>query len=265
MGETRYYMVFPVLIGLFLLLTIKGLAWADSNAGHEAFYRGDYNRALKEWRPLAERGHPEAQLNLAYMYTQGLGVTQDYAEAVKWYRKAAEQGLAEAQSGLGTMYFHGQGVPRDYGEAFKLYTKAAAQNDSGAIFNLASMYAKGLGVRQNFRKAFELALKAANMDDIGGQFLLAQLNEAGLGVERDNVQALFWYSLVASKATVPFPEFQLLSAEASSASRSLIKKMTEEEVRRASKLIREWSPSGKPMAGQKRPRGIVVPEAEAVR
>ncbi len=79
-----------------LLVTAMLPAWADFEAGHDAFYRGDYAAALKEWKPLAEGGHPEAQLNLASMYAQGIGVSQDYTEAVKWYRRAAEQGLAEA-------------------------------------------------------------------------------------------------------------------------------------------------------------------------
>ena len=65
------------------------------------------------------KGHLEAQLNLGFMYNQGLGVPQDNIEAAKWYRQAAEQGLAEAQAELGTLYFHGLGVPQDFFEAEK--------------------------------------------------------------------------------------------------------------------------------------------------
>jgi hypothetical protein len=45
-------------------------------------------------QPLAEGGDITSQYNLALMYDNGWGVTQDYKEAVKWYTLAAEQGHA---------------------------------------------------------------------------------------------------------------------------------------------------------------------------
>lgn len=63
-------------------------AYPDFQAGQEAYDRGDYGIALKEWRPLAEQGHTEAQRNLGMMYEDGMGVTKDYKEAERWYRLA---------------------------------------------------------------------------------------------------------------------------------------------------------------------------------
>ena len=51
----------------------------------------DSATALKEWRFLAERGHAEAQRNLALMYQTVRGVNQDYKEAFTWFLKAAVQ------------------------------------------------------------------------------------------------------------------------------------------------------------------------------
>ena len=58
---------------------------------------GDYETALREFRPLAEQGHAEAQLNLGIMYSLGLGVPKDHVQAYVWYTLAAGQGddLAE--------------------------------------------------------------------------------------------------------------------------------------------------------------------------
>ena len=70
------------------------------------------SEAVQWYRKAAEQGDAEAQDNLAFMYKNGQGVTQDYAQAVKWYRKAAEQGYAGAQINLGVMYDNGQGVNR---------------------------------------------------------------------------------------------------------------------------------------------------------
>jgi len=91
-----------------------------------AYNRGDYETALRLWRPLADQGHASAQISLGLMYDNGQGVPQDYIEAVKWYRKAVEQGNAAAQNNLGTMYDLGKGVPQDYVEAHKWYNLAAA-------------------------------------------------------------------------------------------------------------------------------------------
>ncbi len=68
----------------------------DFEVGVEAWGRGDYDRAVQEFRPLAEQGHAPAQFNLGVMYDKGHGTPQDYQEAVRWYQLAAEQGIASA-------------------------------------------------------------------------------------------------------------------------------------------------------------------------
>ena len=47
-----------------LVLVLVAPAWADLDAGVEAYQRGDYAAALKEWRPLAELGAADAQFYL---------------------------------------------------------------------------------------------------------------------------------------------------------------------------------------------------------
>lgn len=79
----------------------SGPAWAGLDEGVAAFKRGDYAAALREFRPLAERGDAGAQHNLGVMYTHGHGVPKDDREAVKWYRRAAKQGNAGGSIALG--------------------------------------------------------------------------------------------------------------------------------------------------------------------
>ncbi len=50
----------------------------DFEVGVEAWGRGDYDRAVQEFRPLAEQGHASAQFNLGVMYDKGHGAPQDY-------------------------------------------------------------------------------------------------------------------------------------------------------------------------------------------
>ncbi len=121
---------------LALVLAAHVLA-ADFQAGTEAFNRGDYASALKEWRPLAEQVDANAQYLLGTKYADGDGVTQDYAEAVKWYRRAAEQGHPIGQHALGYMYLNGQGVPQNYVQGHMWLNLAAAQLGPGLFRNSA--------------------------------------------------------------------------------------------------------------------------------
>ena len=95
-----------------LMFSVRS-AWADFDDGRAAYIAGDYAAALRERRPLAERGNAEAQYNLGQMYRHyyvnyEFGLLQDYAEAMnkamKWYRLATAQGHVCAQTNLGSMY-----------------------------------------------------------------------------------------------------------------------------------------------------------------
>ena len=123
---------------------------ADFEKGWDAYEKGDYATALREWEPLAEQGDVSAQYNLGLMYHSGEGVPKDYKTAHKWFSfAAAEQGDAVAQYNLGQMYRNGQGVPRDYSTAFKWYSLAAEQGYVLAQGNLGALYAGGAGVLQD--------------------------------------------------------------------------------------------------------------------
>src|SRR5579864_3106357 len=115
-----------------VLLTLAAIsAAADFNAGLDAYKKGDYTTAAKEWRPLAEQGVAAAQFNLGLLYLDGHGVPQDPAEAAKWFTKSAEQDYTQAQHNLGAMYGAGQGVKRDYVQAYKWLNICAAKGNAG--------------------------------------------------------------------------------------------------------------------------------------
>ena len=87
---------------LVVLLFSPTEGWSqDFQKGVDAYNRGDYATALREFTLLAEQGDAVAQTSLGKMRSEGLGVPQDYKTAVKWYTLAAELGNAEAQYKLG--------------------------------------------------------------------------------------------------------------------------------------------------------------------
>ena len=115
-----------IAVAVALLVSLAGPAWAGVDEGLAAYNRGDYETALREFKPLAEQGHPRAQWALGFMYYNGEGVPQNHAEAAKWLRRVAEQGFSPPQVKLGFMYWWGEGVPQDYVQAHLWFTIAEA-------------------------------------------------------------------------------------------------------------------------------------------
>ena len=57
-----------LLTTLAVLLGSAGVSWsADFNKGYDAYKKGDYKTALREFKPLAEQEHALAQTNLGLM------------------------------------------------------------------------------------------------------------------------------------------------------------------------------------------------------
>lgn len=106
---------------------------ADFGTGLNAYQKGDYSTAAKEWRPLADQGDSRAQFNLALLYVDGLGVPQDYSQALSWFERSAAQDYVQAQRNLGAMYSGGIGVKRDYILAYKWFNICAAKGDAKCV------------------------------------------------------------------------------------------------------------------------------------
>jgi TPR repeat protein len=175
---------------LFLsLLLLPTVACAGQfEDGQDAYASGNYQAALKLWRPLAEQGNAQAQSRIGWMKWNGIGVKPDVADAVKWYRKAANRGDAKAEFNLGMMYWWGMGsVPKDYAEAAKWFRKSADQGDATAQTSLGVMYEHGVGVTQDYVQAymwFILAKAAGNkssaisLDEIAAKMPPGKIAEA---------------------------------------------------------------------------------------
>jgi TPR repeat protein len=78
---------------LFLTVALTPIAAVSGpfEDGQEAYKSGDYETALKLWRPLAEKGFANALQNLGIMYAWGTGVPQDYVQAHMWFNLAVSR------------------------------------------------------------------------------------------------------------------------------------------------------------------------------
>jgi TPR repeat protein len=109
----------------------------------------------------AAKGSCYGQRVLGYMHQKGLArVTVDYAKAVAFYQLAAAQHYDEAQNDLGFISSEGIGVEVDYLESMRWHQLAANQGHPTALSNIAGLYRRGRGVAADKDKAIEYLRKA---------------------------------------------------------------------------------------------------------
>ncbi|MES1974705.1 MAG: SPOR domain-containing protein [Pseudomonadota bacterium] len=143
------------LAGIIIVATTP--AQADVKAGVDAWSRGEYRKAVEEWRPAAIAGDADAQFNLGQAYKLGRGVPVDMAMAESWYRKAALQGQIEAEANYGLILF--QNGKRT--EALPWLEKSVARGEPRAQLVLGTMLYNGDGVARDWPRAYALIVRSA--------------------------------------------------------------------------------------------------------
>ena len=113
-----------------VLLGSSGVCWgADYQKGFDAYEKGSYATALKEWTPLAKQGNAVAQYNLGVMYDNGQGVPQDYIRAHMWFNISVSTGYENAIKGRDIVAR--KLTPADLSAAQKLARECVAKNSKG--------------------------------------------------------------------------------------------------------------------------------------
>ena len=100
--------------GLALMVLSFSVSASNYNDGFIAAESGNYQSALQQWGPLAEKGHAVAQFNLGLLYHSGSGISLDEKKAIEWYEKSAQNGYYQAQEYMAVGYREGWfGLPKD--------------------------------------------------------------------------------------------------------------------------------------------------------
>lgn len=156
--------------------------------------------AIKEIEDHAFNGVPEAQHDLAAIYTAGHGdVKQDYTRAAAWFRQAAAQGVANANYNLGVLYHQGLGVEQDMGQAISWYENAAALGHPEAQYNLGIAYIEGIGVKYDPYLAAAFFTSAASQGITEAAYNIGLIYENGLLGKPEPDKAIMWYKTAADK------------------------------------------------------------------
>jgi cell division protein FtsN len=135
-----------------------GSALADVRAGIEAWRAGNYEAAIREWRPLADAGDADAQFNLGQAYRLGRGVPANLPLALEWFEKAAQQGHAQAEANLGLSLFQNNQRER----AIPWLQRAAERGDPRAQYYLGTAHFNGDLVATDWPRAYALMKRAAD-------------------------------------------------------------------------------------------------------
>jgi cell division septation protein DedD len=154
-------------IGLGLSLGWSAIALADTKAGVDAWSRGDYAAAVREWQAPASATDPDALFNLGQAFKLGRGVAQDLSKAEGFYRQAAAQGHVQAADNYGLLLF--QRGARE--QAVPYLQTAAGRGDPRAQYLLGIAYFNGAPVAKDWVRGYALVT-------LSSQQGLAQAGEA---------------------------------------------------------------------------------------
>jgi len=164
----RYLAALAWLIALGAPLSAQSVA-----AGADAWAKGDYDTAVENWRPLAEKGDPDAQFNLGQAYRWGRGVTANLSAAQTWYERAAGSGQMDAQVILGLMLFQNG----DHAAGLRWLKAASEKGEPRAMLIYGTALYNGDSVPQDAVLGYAYVSRAAAQGLQAAKDTLAQLDK----------------------------------------------------------------------------------------
>jgi uncharacterized protein len=120
------------------------------DAAPQLISSGPQWKNVTELRHFAEKGDPQACLEMGDRLLNGDGLAPDPAAARTWLEKAAQAGVGDAMFRLGKLHHDGIGGPRDFPRALAYYTQAARAGVPEAQHNLGAMLVSGRGIKRDY-------------------------------------------------------------------------------------------------------------------
>lgn len=147
-------------------------AFADVKDGVDAWSRGEYDKAVANWREPALKGDADAQFNLGQAYKTGRGVKMDLNVALDWYNRAARQGHLQASDSYGHL-LHYQGKISD---ALPFLQASAARGEPRSQYLLATELFNGVHIGKDWIRAYALMTRASSAGVAPASRSLAQMD-----------------------------------------------------------------------------------------
>jgi len=167
-------MIHKYLIAAALLGAPSSSVWAQTvHDGIVRWQKSDYSGAVAIWRPLAEKGDPDAAFDLGQAYRLGRGVPTNLAAAQTWFERAAAKGHLDAQTTLGLMLFENG----DRIAGLRWLKQAAERGAPQALLIFGTALFNGDGVKQDPILGYAYVSRAAAQGLAPAQATLEQLNQ----------------------------------------------------------------------------------------
>lgn len=148
-------------------------ALADVKAGVDAWSRGDYTGAVKEWQGPADKGDSDALFNLGQAYKLGRGVKPDLAKAEDLFSRAAQRGHPQAADNYGLLLFQ----RGEHARAMPYISAAAERGDARAQYLLGIAHFNGDTVAKDWVRAYALVSLAQQAGLSQATAALAQMDQ----------------------------------------------------------------------------------------
>lgn len=126
-------------------------------AAFAAYKGGQLHLAFDLYKQLADSGHSESQVFIAWMLSQGIGCTTNETQAATYYEQAATLG-----NPVGCFYF-GRWLTKagEHKKAYGFYLRDAQSKHLPSMFRVGYSLARGKGVDADSRRAYEMLWGAA--------------------------------------------------------------------------------------------------------
>lgn len=150
----------------------------------------------------AEEGYGYAKRCLAYWYLKRKDLREEIKEYVSSHQKLAENGHYLSLLYVGWCYQYGIALKKDGKKAFDCYITARDLDPyaSEAYRLIGLCYSDGIGVSLDFKKALDNYQKALEFGESGiAMVSYGYCFDEGEGVERNQVEAVRWYTFAANK------------------------------------------------------------------
>ncbi|MDP3908372.1 SPOR domain-containing protein [Novosphingobium sp.] len=161
-------------------------ALADTKAGVDAWTRGDFPAAVKQWQASAARGDADAQFNLGQAYKLGKGVKPDLVRAEEYFGKAAALGHLQASDNYGLLLFQ-RGERR---QALPFIRAAADRGDPRSQYLLGIGHFNGDIVPKDWVRAYALVSLAQQSGLEQARTALTQMDQHVPLAQRQEAVAL---------------------------------------------------------------------------
>lgn len=154
-------MIRTTVLGLTSAIMGASVAIADIDAGKEAYFMGEYERAIEAFMPDANAGNTYAQVKIGFMYENGWGVDRSYVAAANWYQRAIDGGDPEGNVAMAKLHAYGRGLPRDYARVEQLIHDAGEKGYHHAYYVMGEFHNDNDAFGLNTRQALDYFLLAA--------------------------------------------------------------------------------------------------------